>query len=102
TAPSSAIPSLFPYTTLCRSHQHLAQAPLARPTIRAYADQIHGHAGFHAGLGQQGVDEFVPGNATGLGLEHQAHRGIFARFVPDGDRKSTRLNSSHVKNSYAV
>src|SRR5690606_41689131 len=25
-----------------------------------------------------------------------------ARYVPDGDRKSTRLNSSHVKISYAV
>src|SRR5690606_10151888 len=35
------------------------------------------------------------------GVEHHA-RGVVRRRLEGGDRKSTRLNSSHVKISYAV
>src|SRR5690625_6919133 len=65
---------LFPYTTLFRSHQ-LAAA--------------------HAGKGQ------------GQGLEDQPRALTHVQLVAEGngkdeDRKSTRLNSSHVAISYAV
>src|SRR3989442_3896191 len=58
--------TLFPYTTLFRSHQRLA------------------------GVLEQALQ-------VGLG-------GLFHRLVDlvDADRKSTRLNSSHVRISYAV
>src|SRR6266700_7263255 len=36
------------------------------------------------------------------GTGHAADRGCLRRPLPPGDRKSTRLNSSHVKISYAV
>src|SRR5690606_41726546 len=36
------------------------------------------------------------------GLLHKVHVGIVAAGFPCLDRKSTRLNSSHVKTSYAV
>src|SRR3989442_9847920 len=72
--------TLFPYTTLFRSPQHV---PLAR------------------GLG-------TPERSTGKGdrrregrFEHGRHAE--ARAVRTAsDRKSTRLNSSHVRISYAV
>src|SRR5699024_12495885 len=62
-------PTLFPYTTLFRSHRPLQQLP------------VH-----HVQL---------PGGA-GLVQYQQVRR------AGQGDRKSTRLNSSHVSISYAV
>src|SRR5256885_5542994 len=59
--------TLFPYTTLFRSHDHLAEAVDA---LRHAFDQALRHDG----------------------------DGLLAR----GDRKSTRLNSSHLVISYAV
>src|SRR5690606_42058893 len=47
-------------------------------------------------------------SAVGQGLVMVEQRGLDGRFrlwrapAPEGDRKSTRLNSSHVKISYAV
>src|SRR5437868_8622816 len=66
--------TLFPYTTLFRSGEAGA-AP----------------AGAVAGRDDLGVGAF------GLG-----HSGFEGRDVGGGDRKSTRLNSSHVSISYAV
>src|SRR5207249_10473269 len=74
---------LFPYTTLFRSEDFPADLLLARVAIGHHAprrgDQRHPHPG------QDGRD---PGAAD-------VH-------APPGDRKSTRLNSSHVSISYAV
>src|SRR5439155_25149012 len=75
--------TLFPYTTLFRSDAaRLGQGVL---------DGAPGHlveldAADRAVLQAQGRDQ-VPGDRLAPGL---------------GDRKSTRLNSSHVANSYAV
>src|SRR5437870_9796626 len=70
---------LFPYTTLFRSGESGLQAGLAAGQVGGGAA---GQAGAHPGVG-----------AEGQGLP----RGAAAE-----DRKSTRLNSSHVATSYAV
>src|SRR5690349_24241086 len=74
--------TLFPYTTLFRSRRRCAERPRA--------------------LGAQPLDERGPAQAVldrvavGLDPHEQAH------VAPEQDRKSTRLNSSHVEISYAV
>src|SRR5256885_10313089 len=70
--------TLFPYTTLFRS-QHLAERALG------HRDDVYSP-------GQFQFDFF---DAAGL-----AHAGLAP--VDGGDRKSTRLNSSHLVISYAV
>src|SRR5690349_23468148 len=83
--------TLFPYTTLFRS-------------------QDRGAAGIRAGAGAQraggGRGRPVHRNASRTGpgderrAEHDSASGDAGRV--EGDRKSTRLNSSHVEISYAV
>src|SRR5437868_12778230 len=76
-------PSLFPYTTLFRSLLDLAEEGARR--AKTHDDVI-------------------------AGLLFKSRRDFFRRFGKVGshgdgyvaDRKSTRLNSSHVSNSYAV
>src|SRR3989442_6550158 len=65
--------TLFPYTTLFRSLGHGAVAVHDEPLVRAALEP----------------------QVAGLELE----TGVTGR---DADRKSTRLNSSHVRISYAV
>src|SRR5206468_12050497 len=72
--------SLFPYTTLFRS-------PLAPPLVRARASQP---------VALRGVRVRRRG-----GLRH-ALLLVRASLRGPGDRKSTRLNSSHDQISYAV
>src|SRR5690349_22512365 len=84
--------TLFPYTTLFRSPgEHL---PLREHRARKRAQDVlreDGHR--HLGGDPRGFDETVrlsallPGARPGRPLQ---------------DRKSTRLNSSHVESSYAV
>src|SRR5690606_41671505 len=76
-------PTLFPYTTLFRSGQYLCECDCGRTRIVKT-----GH--------------FNAGNAKSCGC-HKNLRPV--RTEPPWkaeDRKSTRLNSSHVKISYAV
>src|SRR5947207_8623648 len=75
--------TLFPYTTLFRSR-------VLRPGARAQ--------GRRAGGGDP------RGGRPGLGQEHRARepRRLERLPHPVGDRKSTRLNSSHTVISYAV
>src|SRR5690349_22040586 len=72
--------TLFPYTTLFRS----------RPAVRRLVD-VH-------------LDSLLAGRAAGRDqAHHQPGDPIWAGPVrPVRDRKSTRLNSSHVEISYAV
>src|SRR5690606_41337260 len=73
-------PTLFPYTTLFRSRDHIR---MIRRAHRLAVDQRIEHGqdlALQVGLDQVGAD--LQGKVL--------------------DRKSTRLNSSHVKNSYAV
>ena len=49
--------------------QRLAQPFLTGTFVGANTHQIHRDAGFHAGLRQQGVHEFVAVNARGFGFK---------------------------------
>src|SRR2546426_8852028 len=72
--------TLFPYTTLFRSVGELA-----------------GAAGTLASLGDHGLEvQRAMMEELGLGVPH------FEPVVTERDRKSTRLNSSHLVISYAV
>src|SRR5690606_41938466 len=91
--------TLFPYTTLFRSEPDAEQAGAGAPDEALQDDPERGllvehdeHADDHQG------DAARPQDA-GVEVPHAAHR--FSR-VAGLDRKSTRLNSSHVKISYAV
>src|SRR5690606_42147416 len=93
---------LFPYTTLFRSHPRLSdvkRAPLLRrPSAKS---------GLRLGLGVVTLRPFgqdrlaIVGRPLEIILDHVV--GNVGRQVLDllgEDRKSTRLNSSHVKSSY--
>src|SRR2546430_11280204 len=69
--------TLFPYTTLFRS------------TKRAI--HMHFHGGFADGIGSVAAHRYM--------VTFDDERPL---LMPQGDRKSTRLNSSHSQISYAV
>src|SRR5207249_8996412 len=74
---------LFPYTTLFRSPSATHPSASARRAARAASPTL------------------VPDECFGCsGLWTRPHQQTGVRFT--GDRKSTRLNSSHVSISYAV
>src|SRR5256885_12930784 len=77
--------TLFPYTTLFRSAPALALGLAATPVVGYLA----AHSGLHSAHPADPLDPFQL-------------IGIWAQRVLDGDRKSTRLNSSHLVISYAV
>src|SRR5690606_41488036 len=76
--PTPPRPTLFPYTTLFRSREKFK--PLGGPD------------GANGGDGGNVILEVDPQTTTLLPYHRSPHR----------DRKSTRLNSSHLKISYAV
>src|SRR5690606_41629620 len=86
-------PTLFPYTTLFRS----GVVELQRVDEDRHDDDVASPAG-----------SFDEGQVPLVEVTHRGHEP--AGSLPDGacllrcleDRKSTRLNSSHVKISYAV
>src|SRR5690606_40133838 len=92
-------PTLFPYTTLFRSH---------------LAEEVSGievgddHFATVVVLDEDGdrpLDDEEQGVAAITGVDDGALGGDRCEtlfFIIKGDRKSTRLNSSHVKISYAV
>src|SRR5438874_6890773 len=84
--------TLFPYTTLFRSEHHGLGAAFDRPL--AHAIMI--------GVGPEHGD-----GVAGAGLDPHIRRAVRETkhqqpVWPVLDRKSTRLNSSHVEISYAV
>src|SRR5436309_8278903 len=79
--------TLFPYTTLFRSGKSAAAGVPAPRSARSSDGALplpRRIAGDHARPARCGL------------------RLVFRRRLTTGDRKSTRLNSSHVKISYAV
>src|SRR2546430_3075056 len=87
--------TLFPYTTLFRS---VSAGPLfeaSRARLQAAGDA------WGEGFAIMGLGEFAilrDDLETGEMLVEEFHADVMAR----GDRKSTRLNSSHSQISYAV
>src|SRR5690606_41380467 len=88
-------PTLFPYTTLFRS---VLVVPLGGDGASARADAGGAHREAVAVVGVEVGDLVDEGGGGGHGLLLSC-RGGQRRCR---DRKSTRLNSSHVKISYAV
>src|SRR5207253_5173005 len=87
-------PTLFPYTTLFRSRP--VQRPPRGPAFRERAPRLDGRRG--------ALDRPLRVEAPRRGRAAHPQMGLAllgARLRP-GDRKSTRLNSSHVAISYAV
>src|SRR5207302_8746941 len=93
--------TLFPYTTLFRSTRRVDRIALMRiPTAPRLGCAVHHHAAAPQRPGRErraqvGDDIFHAGDLLPRGWLPSHHRA-------HGDRKSTRLNSSHVKISYAV
>src|SRR5690242_20983183 len=89
--------TLFPYTTLFRSEVDRAERRPGRRAELADDDPAAG-AGDSQQLAQTrvGVDDV----AQPEGDRHRVERVVGERKA--GDRKSTRLNSSHMSISYAV
>src|SRR5690606_41785591 len=89
---------LVPYTTLFRSGLH-AGGIAARYV--AFGIEAERQVGGNAGLAQLGSGE---GDVQRLRIGRGDLDDVEAEFggLVDRDRKSTRLNSSHVKISYAV
>src|SRR5256885_6542403 len=86
--------TLFPYTTLFRSHErcrallHVGKRAAAANAVDDEQVDAEGRR-YHRGLNQQHNEDAVPDR-------------IVARLHHQRDRKSTRLNSSHLVISYAV
>src|SRR2546426_8368595 len=84
--------TLFPYTTLFRS---------AAATFGvAFAPGPAGGIALRMLTGAALAGVYPPGMKIAAGWFREG-RGL-AIFIPGGDRKSTRLNSSHLVISYAV
>src|SRR2546430_3952649 len=87
--------TLFPYTTLFRSrdqgHRHHRQARGPGAKARSPGD---------AAGGRRARPREQEGRAARQGGRRAHAREV--QHVPSGDRKSTRLNSSHSQISYAV
>src|SRR3712207_9024673 len=81
--------ALFPYTTLFRSAEILPYNP---EFMGIPGQAIHEHSTCRMGLDPK---------RSALNGFCQMHE-VKNVFVVDGDRKSTRLNSSHANISYAV
>src|SRR5690606_41910182 len=100
-APPPPSSTLFPYTTLFRSERgrHLGAGPVGRAVpqavVRLRAEVGEEHGLEEVDLGPRRRDG-QRRDAGGLERVEVRHPGV------EVDRKSTRLNSSHVKISYAV
>src|SRR5690606_40368899 len=89
-------PTPFPYTTLFRSQEHRADRAAQR-----LRDLLPLRATVVRDGERKEVDatELVPGDLVLLTAGDRISADLVLEHV---DRKSTRLNSSHVKTSYAV
>src|SRR5690606_41638786 len=88
--------TLFPYTTLFRSHLARGLAKVRSLRQQVGSSEIGEEARYEADfILAQKERQFQEA------LRH-AHQLKMQVIAADGDRKSTRLNSSHVKISYAV
>src|SRR5207249_12334315 len=93
------VPTLFPYTTLFRS------VPLGQRRIYAHAERVLKRAAAIVSEGKISppVRSSTPIEVDFEGLWAEGDGRDLRCLIPEAqDRKSTRLNSSHVSISYAV
>src|SRR5690606_42053622 len=94
-----SVTTLFPYPTPFRSFRAKGRTETERERVLAEASAVEAAGAFATVV--EGVDAQIASEVT-RALKIPTI-GIGASADCDGqDRKSTRLNSSHVKNSYAV
>src|SRR5258707_13314135 len=94
--------TLFPYTTLFRSQGRTRRSHPGVP-LRTGTAQIAAGIPSSRSLGVEAdARPEQVGVKDGDHLAFGAHHPGDARRRPDGDPKSTRLNSSHANISYAV
>src|SRR5690606_40243075 len=92
--------SLFPYTTLFRSPDGIRIAPRIDPVLDRQAE-IALVEETEPQRQRQFFDREQPARPIGIGPPPHLFFHVID-IVAHQDRKSTRLNSSHVKISYAV
>src|SRR3712207_7041479 len=85
--------TLFPYTTLFRS---------AAPALRADRDLLESIPGVGRQTATTVLAELPPVEQLPSAESAAAYCGLAPTEFRSGDRKSTRLNSSHANISYAV
>src|SRR3546814_15691938 len=94
---STRTDTLFPYTTLFRSGEGgLEPEPVIRVSIFMSVFDVHINRAPVGGRVSRVV--YVPGKFLNADLDKASddnERQYFVVERPDGDRKSTRLNSSH-------
>src|SRR5438067_6213401 len=91
--------TIFPYTTLFRSlpcGAELATSRRRRGCLRKPCERAVPE------LGRSFQVELMGERERALRMERDDLRVLLGALGGDGDRKSTRLNSSHVSTSYAV
>src|SRR5690606_40327344 len=92
---------LFPYTTLFRSAALLYKVVHEPPELGEWDGELRELT--DACLNKDPSARPTPAELAGrLAPEGGAARMVAGGWLPGPDRKSTRLNSSHVKISYAV
>src|SRR5207249_7890951 len=91
--------SLFPYTTLFRSALELGQVAPLGPGARQGEVDVPSHRRPRDRPVEDGV---LDAGLDRVGREPPAQRLERPEALGEADRKSTRLNSSHVSISYAV
>src|SRR3546814_13724172 len=90
---STRTDTLFPYTTLFRS---LGVGMLLAPGFPLHLRQRNGSQIFTVALADDAApDHLRPQRVRCTVVEHQVTVVEHARYPERGDRKSTRLNSSH-------
>src|SRR5204863_7531116 len=91
--------TLFPFTTLFRSCRSVRRRT-SRPHLRRARDlQTHAHPRNRSPSPRaHRIERLTPSHPAQVGRSIRCARGLGERL----DRKSTRLNSSHVEISYAV
>src|SRR5205807_8227208 len=102
TIPRTSRSTLFPYTTLFRSLDHADAGGRVQAVGGFVQEQQFGAVG--DGLRQFGGLLHAERIGTQVAVAHFAQAHVKEGFVGalEGDRKSTRLNSSHLVISYAV
>src|SRR3712207_9454151 len=94
--------TLFPYTTLFRSGADVQVADLEVGHGSSLGRGRASGRGDGGGLLGGGAGREVDEVGERRGLQRPDHPALHARPQQLGDRKSTRLNSSHANISYAV
>src|SRR2546427_9377693 len=93
--------TLFPYTTLFRSVGHV-DIQVVLPAALVHRDALEDQVVVIARRDGAGLEDGVLDAVLGHAALDQRDLHVHPARHLDGDRKSTRLNSSHSQISYAV